>query len=127
MIFDSMPNPVQAVEELRSECAALDSIGRKRKAAAVAWSLQRYLIFALLSCIPGRPARLIRSTAKHVGQYFKRLLWYLLKRSCKPASLPQECDYTSAHGLPQGCTCGLPSYLLTRFSQELQLIVLGTP
>ncbi len=55
------------MEELRSECAALDSIGRKRKATAVAWSMQRYLIFALLSCIPGRPARLIRLMVDHVG------------------------------------------------------------
>lgn len=45
----------QVVSELRSECAALDSQGRKRTGAAVAWSLQRYLIFALLSCIPGAP------------------------------------------------------------------------
>ena len=43
----------QVVNELRLECAERDSIGRKRTGAAVAWSLQRYLIFALLSCIPG--------------------------------------------------------------------------
>ena len=43
------------VNELRLECAERDSIGRKRTGAAVAWSLQRYLIFALLSCIPGTP------------------------------------------------------------------------
>ena len=43
------------VNELRLECAERDNIGRKRTGAAVAWSLQRYLIFALLSCIPGTP------------------------------------------------------------------------
>lgn len=41
-------------EELRRECAALDSIGRRRSDAAVAWSLQKYLIFAILSCVPDR-------------------------------------------------------------------------
>lgn len=45
---------VQAVDELRLECAALDGAGRRRTGASVAWSIQRYLIFALLSCIPGR-------------------------------------------------------------------------
>ncbi|KAL4451998.1 hypothetical protein ABPG75_007660 [Micractinium tetrahymenae] len=41
-------------EELRRECAALDSTGRRRSDAAVAWSLQKYLIFAILSCVPDR-------------------------------------------------------------------------
>lgn len=58
MLIDTWQSDVtipQVVSELRSECAALDSQGRKRTGAAVAWSLQRYLIFALLSCIPGAP------------------------------------------------------------------------
>lgn len=46
---------LQVVNELRLECAERDNVGRKRTGAAVAWSLQRYLIFALLSCIPGTP------------------------------------------------------------------------
>lgn len=41
-------------QELRHECAALDSTGRRRSEAAVAWSLQKYLIFAILSCVPDR-------------------------------------------------------------------------
>ena len=44
---------VQVVNELRLECAGKDDIGRARSPAAVAWSLQRYLIFAILCCIPG--------------------------------------------------------------------------
>ncbi|KAK9843821.1 hypothetical protein WJX81_007539 [Elliptochloris bilobata] len=48
------PQFLMVVNELRSECAARDSIGRKRTGAAVAWSIQRYLILALLSCIPDR-------------------------------------------------------------------------
>lgn len=44
---------MQVVQELKKECAGRDSIGRRREASAVAWSLQRYLIFAILSCIPG--------------------------------------------------------------------------
>lgn len=44
-------------QELRHECAALDSAGRRRSEAAVAWSLQKYLIFAILSCVPDRQVR----------------------------------------------------------------------
>ena len=44
---------LQVVNELRLECAGKDDIGRARSPAAVAWSLQRYLIFAILCCIPG--------------------------------------------------------------------------
>ena len=47
---------VQVVQELRLECAALDQSKRARAPTAVAWSLQRYLIFAILSCIPDRCA-----------------------------------------------------------------------
>ena len=47
---------VQVVQELRLECAALDQSKRARASTAVAWSLQRYLIFAILSCIPDRCA-----------------------------------------------------------------------
>lgn len=43
----------QVVQELKRECAGKDSQGRLREGSAVAWSLQRYLVFAILSCIPG--------------------------------------------------------------------------
>ncbi|GAB4819278.1 hypothetical protein N2152v2_006324 [Parachlorella kessleri] len=42
------------VQELRRECAGRDSLGRVRSPASVAWSLQRYLMFAILSCVPDR-------------------------------------------------------------------------
>eukprot|EP00877_Chromochloris_zofingiensis_P012617 jgi/Chrzof1/7609/Cz02g30040.t1 len=42
------------VRRLRAECAGLDHQGNKRSPAAVAHSIQRYLIFAILSCIPDR-------------------------------------------------------------------------
>ncbi|EIE19955.1 hypothetical protein COCSUDRAFT_19015 [Coccomyxa subellipsoidea C-169] len=48
------PEFVTVVQELRKECAGRDSQGRQREGSAVAWSLQRYLIFAILSCIPDR-------------------------------------------------------------------------
>ena len=44
---------MQVVNELRRECAGKDKVGRPRNSPAVAWSLQRYLIFAILCCIPG--------------------------------------------------------------------------
>ena len=44
---------MQVVKELRRECAGKDNLGRARSSPAVAWSLQRYLIFAILCCIPG--------------------------------------------------------------------------
>ncbi|BDA51332.1 hypothetical protein COCOBI_18-2090 [Coccomyxa sp. Obi] len=48
------PEFVTVVQELRKECAGRDANGRRREGTAVAWSLQRYLIFAILSCIPDR-------------------------------------------------------------------------
>jgi hypothetical protein len=48
------PQYLRVCGELRQECAALDSTGRKRADTAVAWSLQRYLIFAIFSCVPDR-------------------------------------------------------------------------
>ena len=50
----SWPEYLALCSELRMECAALDVGGRRRSEASVAWSLQRYLIFAILSCIPDR-------------------------------------------------------------------------
>lgn len=47
------PAYLKVVAELRKECAAKDSAGKQRSRSAVAWSLQRYLIFAILSCVPG--------------------------------------------------------------------------
>ena len=52
---------LQVVQELKRECAGRDSQGRLREGSAVAWSLQRYLVFAILSCIPGE-----RLSARHV-------------------------------------------------------------
>ena len=34
--------------------AAVSHLGQRRSPKAVAWSLQRYLIFAILSCVPDR-------------------------------------------------------------------------
>lgn len=34
--------------------SGLDSAGKLRKRTSVAWSLQKYLIFAILSCVPDR-------------------------------------------------------------------------
>ena len=40
--------------ESHSAAAGLDVQGRRRSPAAVAQSLQRYLLFAILSCVPDR-------------------------------------------------------------------------
>jgi hypothetical protein len=42
------------VDDLRAEVAGRDAQGRPRSPAAVAWSLQRYLVFAILACVPDR-------------------------------------------------------------------------
>lgn len=52
--FVEWPEFLWAVDELRRECAGYDSIGRRRSDTAVAWALQRYLIFAILACVPDR-------------------------------------------------------------------------
>eukprot|EP00884_Botryococcus_braunii_P009276 jgi/Botrbrau1/1834/Bobra.146_1s0029.2 len=48
------PQLLEVVQHLREECAGRDSRGCKRTAAAVAWSLQRFLIFAILTSVPDR-------------------------------------------------------------------------
>ena len=48
------PQYLELVRELRRECAGLRSNGKRRPKAQVAWSVQRYLIFAILSCVPDR-------------------------------------------------------------------------
>ena len=48
------PEYLATVQELRRECAGLNYKGIRRARPAVAWSLQRYLIFAILSSIPDR-------------------------------------------------------------------------
>ena len=48
------PEYLQTVHELRRECAGRAENGSKRPRSAVAWSLQRYLIFAILSSVPDR-------------------------------------------------------------------------
>lgn len=55
----------QVVNELRLECAGKDATGRARTPTAVAWSLQRYLIFAILCCIPGKPLPILPDMACH--------------------------------------------------------------
>jgi hypothetical protein len=42
------------VQALRLECAGLDAQGRPRPRLQVAASLQRYLLFAILACVPDR-------------------------------------------------------------------------
>jgi hypothetical protein len=48
------PEYLQVVRELRRECAAIAPDGSIRPDAAVAAALQRYLIFAILACVPDR-------------------------------------------------------------------------
>jgi hypothetical protein len=49
------PAYLNAVEALREEAlAGRDAHGRLRSRRAVAWSLQQYLIFSILACIPDR-------------------------------------------------------------------------
>ena len=42
------------VQRLKSECTAKNCLGQSRSASAVAWSVQKYLIFGILSCVPDR-------------------------------------------------------------------------
>lgn len=48
------PEYLRTVQELQRECAGRNHQGAKRNRSAVAWSLQRYLIFAILSSTPDR-------------------------------------------------------------------------
>ncbi|KAG1654661.1 hypothetical protein FOA52_003818 [Chlamydomonas sp. UWO 241] len=48
------PEFLKTVRLLRAECAGLDGQGRPRGADKVAMSLQRYLMFAILACVPDR-------------------------------------------------------------------------
>ncbi len=48
------PPGTQVVQQLKAECAGLDQQGRARPPQQVASSLQRYLMFAILACIPDR-------------------------------------------------------------------------
>jgi hypothetical protein len=49
------PEYLKVVEELRKECAGLRSLGgKKRTRSAVARSVQRYLMFAILASVPDR-------------------------------------------------------------------------
>lgn len=41
-------------QELRRECAAIKPDGKLRSDKEIAWSIQRYLIFSILSCCPDR-------------------------------------------------------------------------
>ena len=42
------------VQKLKNECSARTHLGQARSASAVAWSVQKYLIFGILSCVPDR-------------------------------------------------------------------------
>lgn len=42
------------VQKLKLECSPKNYAGYKRSASAVAWSVQKYLIFGILSCVPDR-------------------------------------------------------------------------
>ena len=53
------PEYLRTVQELRRECAGRNHNGAMRARTAVAWSLQRYLIFAILSSIPDRCCTLL--------------------------------------------------------------------
>ena len=48
------PDFLAVVEELRREAGAINERGRRRTDAAVAWALQKYLMFAILACVPDR-------------------------------------------------------------------------
>ena len=58
------------VQRLKLECAGKDMSGHARSARQVASSLQRYLLFAILSCIPDRcgPRPLGGGGEDHPGQ-----------------------------------------------------------
>lgn len=59
------PEFLWVVAELKKECAARDSTGRLRRRSHVAWSLQRYLIFAVLACVPGLPCHTCSDGGTH--------------------------------------------------------------
>lgn len=52
--FDQHVSFCLTLQELRSECARLRHNRGTRPLSAVAWSIQRYLMFAILLCIPDR-------------------------------------------------------------------------
>lgn len=65
------------VEELRKETGALLPNGSRRENADIAWSLQKFLIFAILSCIPDRQRtirelKMERTLFKEGNQYVIR-------------------------------------------------------
>ena len=79
----------QVVQELKRECAGRDSQGRQREASAVAWSLQRYLVFAILSCIPGAgslPPYLFHSSSRKTPECnVRRQVDHMNAARCVPA------------------------------------------
>ena len=50
----SWPDYLGLVSKLKAECAGRNWSGKSRNDQQVALSLQRYLIFAIMSCIPDR-------------------------------------------------------------------------
>ena len=63
----------QVVQELKRECAGRDSQGRQREGSAIAWSLQRYLVFAILSCIPGACSLPHTCFTHHLGRHLSTM------------------------------------------------------
>ena len=65
------------MQELRKECAGLDAEGEPRARKEVAWSLQRYLLFAVLSCVPGPPlSELLLSVSRARDHSLCRLAYF---------------------------------------------------
>ena len=62
------------VAELRTECAGLEGRGRARTPASVAWSLQKYLMFAILACVPDRQ-RTLRELEVGRTLFFRNGRW----------------------------------------------------
>ena len=60
---------LRVVESLRAECSSRTADGKLRSTTAIAWSIQTYLIFAILSCVPDRQ-RTIRELS--VGTTLRR-------------------------------------------------------
>ena len=73
------------MQELRRECAGLDAEGEPRPRKEVAWSLQRYLLFAVLSCVPGEPLSELLLLSIPQAQDPSSVLWHTLwKCGVKP-------------------------------------------
>ena len=70
------PDFLAVVEELRREAGAVNDRGRRRSDAAVAWSLQKYLMFAILACVPDRQ-RTVRDLDRGRTLFFESGKWVI--------------------------------------------------